>query len=63
MFESWVKSFGLVGVVGMVFIGTAADGRTVNLTDGSGADTLLARCPAGWAGHRLEVETVGARLS
>jgi hypothetical protein len=38
MFESWVKSLGLVGVVGMVFVGTAADGRTVNLTDGSGAD-------------------------
>jgi homoserine kinase len=32
-------------------------------TDAAGADGLLARCPDGWAGHRLEVETAGSRLS
>jgi homoserine kinase len=32
-------------------------------TDAAGADALGGRCPAGWASHRLEVETAGARLS
>jgi homoserine kinase len=32
-------------------------------TDAAGADDLLARCPDGWVGHRLAVETAGARLS
>jgi homoserine kinase len=32
-------------------------------TDAAGADALVGRCPAGWASHRLEVETAGARLS
>jgi homoserine kinase len=32
-------------------------------TDAAGAAALLGRCPDGWAGHRLDVETTGARLS
>jgi len=32
-------------------------------TDAAGAEALLGRCPDGWAGHRLEVDTRGARLS
>ena len=32
-------------------------------TDAAGAEALLARCPDGWEGRRLEVETAGARLS
>ena len=32
-------------------------------TDAAGAAALLDRCPEGWAGHRLDVETAGARLS
>src|SRR6478752_732814 len=32
-------------------------------TDASGAAALLARGPEGWARHRLEVETTGARLT
>ncbi|WP_028642467.1 homoserine kinase [Nocardioides sp. URHA0020] len=32
-------------------------------TDATGAAALLGRCPDGWAGHRLDVETSGARLS
>ncbi|GAA1792103.1 homoserine kinase [Nocardioides hankookensis] len=32
-------------------------------TDPTAAAALLARCPDSWAGHLLDVETVGARLS
>ena len=29
--------------------------------DGTNAETLLARCPADWAGHALRIDTTGAR--
>ncbi|KQW48370.1 homoserine kinase [Nocardioides sp. Root1257] len=31
--------------------------------DAAGAQALLTRCPAGWAGHRLAIETQGASLA
>ncbi len=31
-------------------------------TDAGGADALLARCPSGWAAHRLAVDPDGARV-
>ncbi|MBB3040754.1 homoserine kinase [Nocardioides soli] len=48
---------------GVAALVSGAGPTVLAFTDAAGAEALRARCPRGWVGHLLDIETTGARLT